>query len=66
MIITLKKPRTEEKFFILIKNIYTTKTNKQTKNPIANTILNCEIPNPFLPRWVRGEAKISALNLYSN
>ena len=66
MIITLKKPRTEEKFFILIKYIYTTKTNKQTKNPIANTILNCEILNPFLPRWVRGEAKISTLNLYSN
>ena len=33
MIITLKKPRTEEKFFILIKNIYTTKTNKQKKKP---------------------------------
>lgn len=65
MIITLKKPRTEEKFFILIKYIYTMKERKK-KNPIANTILNCEILNPFLPRWVRGEAKISALNLYSN
>ena len=30
MIIILKKPKTEEKFFILIKYIYTTKTNKQT------------------------------------
>ena len=39
---------------------------KKKENPIANTILNCEILNPFLPRWVRGEAKISALNLYSN
>ena len=47
MIITLKKPRTEEKFFIQIKNIYTTKTNKQKKPLLLTPYLIVKYRIPF-------------------
>ena len=57
MIITLKKPRTEEKFFILIKNIYTTKTNKQKKNLLLTPYLIVKYRIPFYQDGWEGRQK---------
>lgn len=50
--LSLRKPRTKEKFFILINYVYRAKT--KTKTVIANTMLNGEILNPSPLRSGRG------------